>query len=251
MLFDTHAHLDDEKFDEDREGLIGILKAMGVTNVTNVGASMKSSMNSINLAEKYDFIYATVGVHPHYAKDMTDDDLIQLAKWTNHKKVVAIGEIGLDYYYNHSPKEVQQEWFRRQLELAERLDIPVCIHDRDAHKDCIDIISEYNVKGIFHCFSGSMEMAKQVVKMGFYLSFGGPLTYKNAVKTVEAAEYAPMDRILIETDCPYLSPDGHRGERNNPSYIRITAQKLADIKGVSLEEIAEITTENAKKVYRI
>lgn len=251
MLFDTHAHLDDERFDEDRDSLIRILNAMGVSYVTNVGSNMQSSKNSLELAEKYDFIYATVGVHPHSAKDMTENDLIQLAKWVTNKKVVAIGEIGLDYYYDYSPRELQQEWFRRQLELAQSLDFPVCIHDRDAHSDCLNILSEYNVKGIFHCFSGSVEMARQVLNMGFYLSFGGPLTYKNARKTVEAAEYAPFDRILIETDCPYLSPDGHRGERNNPAYVRITAQKLADIKGVSLEEIAEITTDNAKKVYRI
>ena len=251
MLFDTHAHLDDEQFDEDRESLIGILNAMGVSNVTNIGANMKSSKSSIELSEKYDFIYAAVGVHPHYAKDMVEQDLVQLAKWTRLKKVVAIGEIGLDYFYDYSPREVQQEWFHRQLELAEKLDMPVCIHDRDAHRDCIDILSNYNVKGIFHCFSGSMEMAQQVLKMGFYLAFGGPLTYKNAKKTVEAAEITPMDKLLIETDCPYLSPDGHRGERNNPALVRITAQKLADIKGISLEEIAEITSNNAKKVFRI
>lgn len=251
MLFDTHAHLDDARFDGDRDSLIPLLPALGVSNVVNVGANMASSQKSIDLADQYDFIYAAVGVHPHDSKNMTDDDLIQLAKWVRHKKVVAIGEIGLDYYYNHSPKEEQQHWFRKQLQLAQSLDFPVIIHDRDAHGDCLNILSEFSVTGIFHCYSGSVEMAREVLNMGFYLSFGGPLTYKNARKTVEAAEYAPLDRILIETDCPYLSPDGHRGERNNPAFMRVTAQKLADIKGVSLEEIAEITANNAKRVYRI
>lgn len=251
MFFDTHAHLDDKQFDEDRDKLIRILGAMGVSNLTNIGSRMETSYSSIKLAEEYDIIYAAVGVHPHYTKDMDEDDLQQLKKWLSHKKVVAIGEIGLDYYYNRSPKDVQKYWFSRQLELAQKHDFPVCIHDRDAHADCLNIISEYNVKGIFHCFSGSVEMARQVLDMGFFISFAGSLTYKNSKKAVEVAKYAPLDRILIETDCPYLSPEGHRGQRNNPTYIRITAQKLADIKGISLEEIAKITSNNAKKVYRI
>lgn len=249
MLFDTHAHLDDPRFDEDRDELITVLKAMGVDYVTNIGCSMESSLASIELADKYPNVYATVGVHPHGVKDMTDDHLAQLEKWTQHKKVVAIGEIGLDYYYDNSPREEQKYWFAKQLELAERLDFPIVIHDRDAHEDCLNILKQFNVKGIFHCFSGSKEMAEIIVKMGFYAAFGGPVTFRNARKTVEAASVVPLDRLLIETDCPYLAPEGFRGQRNNPSLVRHAAMKLAEIKGVSFDEMARITTENAKKVY--
>ena len=251
MLFDTHAHLDDPRFDEDRDELITVLKAMGVDYVTNIGCSMESSLASIELAEKYPNVYATVGVHPHGVKDMTDDDLVQLEKWTQHEKVVAIGEIGLDYYYDNSPRDEQKYWFAKQLELAERLNFPIVIHDRDAHEDCLNILKQFDVKGIFHCFSGSKEMAEIIVKMGFYAAFGGPVTFKNARKTVEAASVVPLDRLLIETDCPYLAPEGFRGQRNNPSLVRHAAMKLAEIKGITFEEMARITTDNAKKVYGI
>lgn len=251
MLFDTHAHLDDPRFDPDRERLIGILSAMGVDYVTNVGSNMNTSRTSMELADKYPFIYAAVGVHPHYVHDMTEEDLRTIEEWAHRKKVVAIGEIGLDYHYDYSPREEQRYWFSKQLELAERLDFPVVIHDREAHEDCINIIKQFKVTGIFHCFSGSREMAEIIVKMGFYAAFGGTLTFKNSRKAVEAAKVVPMDRLLVETDCPYLAPEGHRGERNNPTLVRHAAKKLAEIKGVSFDEMAEITCRNAKRVYRI
>jgi len=251
MLFDTHAHLDDPRFDEDREELIMVLKAMGVDFVANIGSNMGNSKTTVDLAQKHPNIYGVVGVHPHHVKDMTEDDLKQLEKWTTLEKVVAIGEIGLDYHYDLSPRDKQKYWFAKQLELAERLDFPVAIHDREAHEDCINIIKQFDVKGIFHCFSGSKEMAEIIVKMGFYAAFGGSLTFKNARKTVEAASVVPLDRLLVETDCPYLAPEGFRGQRNNPSLVRHAAMKLAEIKGMSFEEIARITTENAKRVYRI
>ncbi len=251
MLFDTHAHLDDPRFDQDRDKLIGILGAMDVEYVTNVGSNMKTSVSSMQLALKYPFIYAAVGVHPHYVHDMTEDDLKTIEKWTQCEKVVAIGEIGLDYHYDYSPREEQRYWFSKQLELAEKIGLPVVIHDREAHEDCINIVKQFDVKGIFHCFSGSKEMAEIIIKMGFYAAFGGTLTFKNSRKAVEAAQVVPLDRLLIETDCPYLAPEGHRGERNNPTLVRHAAKKLAEIKGISYEEMAAITYENAKRVYRI
>ncbi|MDD4688938.1 MAG: TatD family hydrolase [Eubacteriales bacterium] len=251
MFFDTHAHLDDARFDEDREFIIESLNEKEIDFVTNIGCDMKSSYASYEMAQKYPFIYATVGVHPHSASEMTEEDLVQLEKWTQNEKVVAIGEIGLDYYYDFSPKDNQKYWFSKQLELAEKLDYPVVIHDRDAHEDCINLLKQFDVKGIFHCFSGSKEMAEIVVKMGFYVAFGGALTFKNSKKSVQAAKAVPLDRLLIETDCPYLAPEGFRGKRNDPSLVRYAAIKLAEIKDIPFEEMAKITTENAKRVYRI
>jgi len=251
LLFDTHAHLDDVKFDADREAVIQKIIDSGVGRVVNIGADMESSKMSIQLAEKYDFIYAAVGVHPHDAENMTDDDLLTIEKWAAHPKVVAIGEIGLDYFYDNSPREKQRYWFEKQLFLAEKLDKPVIIHDRDAHGDTLEILGKSKAKGIVHCFSGSVEMAKQIVDMGFYISFAGPLTYKNSRHAVEVARVMPIDKILIETDCPYLSPDGHRGQRNDSSLVRLVCEKLAEIRGISFEEAAKITYQNAERVYRL
>lgn len=251
LLFDTHAHLDDVKFDADREAILQKIIDSGVGAVVNIGADMESSKRSIQLAEKYDFIYASVGVHPHDAENMTDEDLSTLEKWAAHPKVVAIGEIGLDYFYDNSPREAQRYWFEKQLLLAEKLDKPVIIHDRDAHKDTLDILSKSKATGILHCFSGSVEMAKQIVNMGFYISFAGPLTYKNSRHAVDVASVMPIDKILIETDCPYLAPDGHRGQRNDSSLVRLVCEKLAEIKDISFEEAARITYQNAERVYRL
>lgn len=255
MLFDTHSHLDDERFDNDRDELIEkIHNEYGVDLIMAVGADMRSSERSIKLAEKYDFIYAAVGVHPHDTESMTEADIDTLRQMCAHDKVRAVGEIGLDYYYDNSPRDIQKKWFRRQLELAHEVNLPVIIHDRDAHGDCMEILREGHVEGcggVFHCFSGSVEMAREALKLGMYISFAGPLTYKNAVKTVEAARTVPLERIFVETDCPYLAPVPHRGERNHSGLVCHTAQKLAEIKEVDYETVARITKENGMRFFGI
>ncbi len=252
MLFDSHAHLDDHKFDADRDEIIAALKKSGISYVVNIGADIESSENSVNLADKYDFVYAAVGVHP-YDAEMADDALInKLKEMAKNKKVVAIGESGLDYHYEEADKEVQKNAFIKHIALANQLDLPVIVHNRDAHKDMMDILAEHKPKNaIIHCYSGSAEMAKELVKMGYYISFSGTVTFKNATKVQQAAEVVPLDRLLIETDCPYLCPEPERGRRNDPTKIRFTAEKLAEIKGVTFEEMAKITMENAKRIYKI
>ena len=251
MYFDTHAHYDDEKFNIDREEVIEKAKLSDVDYIVNNACSIESCHTSIALAEKFDFIYATVGIHPHDAESMTEEVLSEIERLANHEKVVAIGEIGLDYYYDNSPRDIQRYWFKRQLELAKKIDMPVTVHNRDAHGDTLEILKDADVSGIIHCFSGSKEMAKILVDMGFYIAFGGSLTFKNSKNAVESAAVVPIERLLIETDCPYLAPEGHRGKRNDSSLIGVACAKLAEIKCVSLEEMAKITLENAKKVYRI
>ena len=248
MYFDSHAHYDDERFDEDRESL----REKGVDFIVNAAADMKSCHTSLALAEKYPFIYSSVGVHPHDAKDLTDADIEEMRKLAAHAKVVAIGEIGLDYYYDNSPREEQRKWFKVQLQLAKELDLPVIIHSREASQETFDMIMESGVKeGVIHCFSGSYELAKEYVKRGFYLGIGGSLTFKNAKKTVEVVEGIDLDHLLIETDCPYLTPVPHRGERNDSSYLKFVVEKIAEIKGVSTDEVASISSKNAKKLFRI
>ncbi|MGL4797968.1 MAG: TatD family hydrolase [Cellulosilyticaceae bacterium] len=252
MYFDSHAHYNDEAFDEDRDILLASLKDKGVDWVVNAGADMESSDASIKLAEQYDFIYASVGVHPHDVKDMTEEDLVKLKEWAAHPKVKAIGEIGLDFYYNHSEEEQQVFWFQKQLKLAKELEMPVIIHSRDASQQTFDMIQASGIKeGVIHCFSGSKELAKEYVKRGFYIGIGGALTFKNAKKTVEVVESIPVEAILIETDCPYLTPVPHRGKRNDSTYLLHVVEKIAEIKGVSVQEIADISSENAKKLFRI
>ena len=252
MLFDTHTHLDDKKFDTDREKLINSLKSQEISLLVNVGANMESSKNSILLAEKYDFIYASVGVHPSDTKDLTDGDIDALEKMAQHKKVVAIGEIGLDYYWDEPEREIQKEWFLKQLLLAKKLNMPYIIHDRDAHADTLEIIKKVGyTNGVMHCFSGSAEMAKEVIKMGMYVSLSGTVTFKNAPKTQAVANVIPLDKLLIETDSPYLTPEPFRGKRNNSAYVKYTAEKIAKIRGLELEELARITLENGKRFYNI
>ena len=251
MLFDTHTHLHDPKFDEDRKEVIEKIKASGVGALVNIGCDVLTSDFSVKLAHDYDFIYATVGVHPCDTDGMTEEHIEKIRLLAQDKKVIAIGEIGLDYYWDNVPRDVQKHWFKRQLELAEELDMPVVIHNRDAHEDTYNILKESSAKGIMHCFSGSKEMAQRFLKLGYYISFAGSLTFKNNVKSVEAAKVVPMDRLLIETDAPYLAPDGFRGKRNDSSLVRVTCEKLAEIKGVSFEEMAKQTFENAIKVYKI
>lgn len=252
MFFDTHTHLDDEKFDTDRDELIESFKQSGLTLAVNIGADMKTSQASIKLAEKYDFIYATVGVHPNVTGDMTDDDLAMLKEMARHEKVVAIGEIGLDYYYDEPDPEIQKKWFRAQLTLAKELGMPYVVHDREAHADVLEIIKEIGyTNGVMHCFSGSSEMAKEVTKMGMYVSIAGQVTFKNAPKVQAVASSVPVDKLLIETDSPYLTPEPFRGKRNNSSYVKYTAEKIAELRGMDVSEIARITMENGKKFYNI
>lgn len=252
MYFDTHTHLDDEKFDPDRELVIENLKKEGVSLAVNVGADLTSSKNSIALAEQYDFIYAAVGVHPNEVGEMQDEDLETLADMAKHEKVVAIGEIGLDYHYDEPGRDVQKLWFEKQLRLAQALNMPFIVHDRDAHQDTLELLKKvgyYN--GVMHCFSGSCEMAKILLDLGFYISIAGQVTFKNAPKVKEVAKMVPADRLFIETDSPYLTPEPHRGERNNSANVKFTCAKIAELKGICAEELAKVTLENGKKFYGI
>ncbi|WNR44757.1 TatD family hydrolase [Paenibacillus roseipurpureus] len=248
MLTDSHTHLNAEQFNEDQAEVIQRAYDAGVTRMVNVGFNRETIPSSIALAEKYDFIYSTVGWHPVDAIDMTPEDLDWIESLCQHKKVVAIGEIGLDYYWDKSPKDVQQRVFREQIRLARKLGMPIVIHNRDAHQDIVHILKEEKaseVGGIMHCFSGSWETAKQCLDMNFHISFGGPVTFKNAVQPKEVLAQVPLDRLLIETDAPYLTPHPFRGKRNETGYVHLVAETAAEIRGMSLEELAEVTTNNA------
>ncbi|AJQ25845.1 TatD family hydrolase [Pelosinus fermentans] len=253
MLFDSHAHIDDEKFDIDREEVIQRAIDNGVTGIINVGASMESSARSIALAEKYEGIYAAVGIHPHDAKDALDTDYEQLVRWTALDKVVAIGEIGLDYYYDFSPREVQRSVFIHQLDVARQTNIPFIIHDRDAHGDLLEILKKEakGLKGVLHCFSGSLEMANEVIKMGLYISIAGPVTFKNAAKLPEIVTKVPLEYLLVETDSPYLTPQPYRGKRNEPAYVKLVAEQVANLRGIEMDVLAKATSENVKELFGI
>ncbi|MGL4365747.1 MAG: TatD family hydrolase [Cetobacterium sp.] len=249
-LVDTHCHLDNEKFDEDRLEVIERIKE-NLEFCVNIGYDLASSKKSLELAKEYDFIYAVIGVHPIDIAEYNEEVEKELEILGKNPKVVAIGEIGLDYHWMTEPKEVQQERFKRQLELAERLNKPVVIHTRDAMEDTVNILKEYpNITGVIHCYPGSLETAKQLVDR-FYLGIGGTLTFKNSKKAVEVVKDIPLDRIVIETDCPYLTPEPFRGKRNEPIYVEYVAKKIAEIKEISVEDVTKVTTENAKKLYRI
>ena len=252
FLYDSHAHLDDDAFDADRSEVIEKIKASGVGLVNNIGASIKSSQASIDLAEKYDFIRAVVGVHPSETHNMTEADIETLREMAKHQKVVAIGEIGLDYHYDDTDPKTQKLWFRRQLQLAKELNMPVVIHDRESKGKCIEILKEMNISnGVFHCFSGSAETAKQLLDMGFYISFTGVLTFKNARRAIEALKIIPLDRLFIETDCPYMAPEPHRGTRNDSSLVRFVAEKVAEVKGISYDEAVSATCQNAIEFFKL
>ena len=253
MFYDTHAHYDDGRFDSDRETLLPELYRQGIGLINTIGTDIPSSRASIALAEQYPFIYAAVGGWPGNVGDMTEQDLEEYRAMASHEKVVAIGEIGLDYYYDDVPREIQKHWFDRQMALAEELSMPVVVHDRDAHGDCIDMVRKWagRVTGVFHCFSGSAEMAAELTKLGWYVSFTGVVTFKNARRALEAVAAVPMDRIMIETDAPYMAPVPYRGRRNHSGYVPLVAEKIAEVKGMTLEEVAKITTENGKRFFRI
>lgn len=250
MIFDTHAHYDDERFDEDRYALIEEMHSNGICNIINVGADIPSSKKSIDLAKRYDFIYAAVGVHPHEADNMTDRDIDILADYASFTKTVAIGEIGLDYYYDLSSKDNQRYWFEKQLKLAYSLDLPVIIHSRDATQETFDIIKSSKVRrGVIHAFSGSVEFAELYTQMGFYIGVGGVVTFKNAKKLVEVVKNIDLEHILLETDAPYLSPVPLRGTRNNSQNIKYVANKIGEIKQISPEIVVETARKNANVLF--
>ena len=253
MLFDTHAHMDDHAFDEDRNELLLGLPNQQIGLLMNPGCSLESSRNAVKLAKEHDYIYAAVGSHPDAADEVNDavlDEYRKLCKLND--KVKAIGEIGLDYHYEDIPRETQKKAFRAQMALAAELNLPAIVHERDAHEDGMAIVREFpQVKGVFHCYSGSAEMARQLVELGWYIGFTGVLTFKNARKAVEVAASIPADRIVLETDCPYMAPEPFRGKRNDPGKLYRMAEKLAEIRGLSVEEIHRITVENGRRLYRI
>ena len=253
LLFDTHAHYDSRQFDADRDEVLSGLPGRGVGLVVNPGCDLPSSRKAVEIARQYPFVYAAVGIHPEDCGDWEESQLEELRRLTADPKVVAIGEIGLDYYWKENPpRELQKEVFRRQLELAQSLRLPVIVHDREAHGDCMDLVRDYpQVTGVFHCFSGSAEMARELVARGWMISFTGVLTYQNARKAVEAVQAVPIERIMIETDSPYMAPVPFRGKRCDSGLVRYTCERLAEIKGISPEECAEITLANGKKFFGI
>lgn len=254
MLFDTHVHLNAEQYDEDLAEVIKRAREAGVEKMVVVGFDRPTIERAMELIEQYDFLYASIGWHPVDAIDMTEGDLIWIEELSKHPKVVAIGEMGLDYHWDKSPKDVQKDVFRQQIQLAKKVKLPIIIHNREATADIVEILKEENaaeVGGIMHCFSGSSETAKECIDMNFYISLGGPVTFKNAKKPKEVAAEIPLEKLLIETDCPYLAPHPFRGKRNEPSYVKLVCEQIAEIKNIPVEEVAAITTENAKKLFAI
>lgn len=253
MLFDTHAHYDDERFDGDREALLAGMPEKNVGLIVNPGCDISSSRTAVALAESFDFVYAAVGIHPENCGDFELGMIDRLRQMAKNPRVVAIGEIGLDYYWaENPPRELQQEVLRRQLRLAEELGLPVIIHDRDAHGDTLEIVREFpRVRGVFHCFAGSVEMARELIKMGWMLSFNGAVTFKNAKRAPEVIAAVPLEKLMIETDAPYLTPVPHRGERNDSSYVRLVAEKIAQIKGLTPEEVEKATWENGRRFFGV
>ncbi|MDF2882185.1 MAG: hydrolase, TatD family [Clostridiaceae bacterium] len=252
-IFDSHAHYDDEQFDEDREEIIEEIKKNNVIGVLNCGSSFYGAQKSVELAETNDFFYAAVGLHPEYANEVDDSFIEKLKQLARSSKVKAIGEIGLDYYYKENPsREIQKQAFIKQMELARELQLPVVIHDRDAHEDTLNIIKKFpEVKGVIHCFSGSLEFARECIKLGYYIGFTGVVTFKNSKKIKEVAKEIPLDRILVETDCPYMSPEPNRGKRNKSNYIKFIIEKLAEIKSLEPSVISDKTCQNIKGLLKI
>lgn len=254
MIFDTHAHYDDEAFDEDREALLGSMPENGVGYIVDVGASMGSCRKVLALTEKFSFIYGAIGVHPSETENLTEEDMQWLKAKAANPKVVAIGEIGLDYHWSTPDKAIQKKWFERQLTLAHETALPVIIHSRDAAKDTLDILKGWQkqkTKGVIHCFAYTKEMAREYLDMDYYFGIGGVLTFKNARRLLEAAEYLPLESILLETDCPYLAPEPYRGGRNQSAYIGFVAEKLARIKGITKEKVLAQTLQNGLDFYSI
>ena len=253
MLFDTHAHYDDERFDEDRDTLLASMPENNVGLILNPGCDVESSRKAVSYANKYPFVYAAVGIHPDEVGCLNEENFAQMKELFKEEKVVAVGEIGLDYYWDNEPREVQKKWFIRQLELARELDLPVLIHSREAAADTMEIMKEHakGLSGVIHCYSYSKEIAQEYIKMGFYIGVGGVVTFKNAKKLKEVVENIPLTSIVLETDCPYMAPEPNRGKRNNSAYIRYVAEKIAELKGITYEEVVEQTEKNARDMYRL
>lgn len=254
MIFDTHAHYDDDAFDEDREDLLASLDGHGIGRVVNVGASLSSSAQTIALIKQYDWMYGAVGVHPSESVELTEQSFAWLKQAVREPKIVAVGEIGLDYYWEEAEREIQKKWFRRQLELARENRLPVIIHSREAAQDTLEIMKEHHAEeigGVIHCYSYSLEMAKEYEKMGFFFGIGGVLTFTNAKKLREVVEYLPLERVVLETDCPYLAPVPNRGKRNTSLNLTYVAEKIAEIKQISYDEVVNVTWKNAEKLYHL
>lgn len=252
MLFDTHAHMDDSAFDADREALLAALPEKGIGLLMNPGCSLASSRNAVALAESFDYIYAAVGSHPDAAREVCPEVIAEYRALCKLPRVKAIGEIGLDYHYEDVPRDIQQSAFRSQMALAAELDLPVIVHEREAHEDGMKIVEEFpGVTGVFHCYSGSLDMAKWLIARGWYIGFTGVLTFKNARKALEVAGNIPLDRIVLETDCPYMSPEPFRGKRNDPGKLYRMAERLAELRGMTVEEVQERTFQNGRRLYRI
>lgn len=250
-IFDTHSHYDDEKFNPDREMLLSNLQSQGVSNVVSCGCDIETTQFNFDLAQKYDFMYFAAGFHPECLEGASLEDLEIIKKFAQNKKCVAIGEIGLDYHWMSSTKKVQKEFFTSQIELAAALDLPVIVHDREAHGDTLDILKTIKPKGVVHCFSGSKEMAREIIKLGMYIGLNGVVTFNNARKSLEVVRDIPLDRLVLETDCPYLAPVPHRGKRNDSSLIPFIAEKIATLLDMDAQELLNITNENAKKLYNL
>ncbi len=250
-IFDTHAHYDDVQFDEDRNELLSSLLYKGVCNIINCGTNLKTSRFTTKLCDKYNYIYGAVGIHPEEANANSFAEIEEIRKLTRNKKIVAIGEIGLDYHWKEVPKELQTAVFAKQIKLANELDMPIIVHDREAHADTLKILKEYMPKGVLHCFSGSVETAREIIALGMYIGIGGAVTFKNARKPTETAAYIPLERLLLETDCPYMAPTPFRGKRNNSSLIIYTAQKIAEIRSTDVSVIINAAEANAKKLFGI
>lgn len=253
-IFDTHAHYDDEDFDIDRESILMSMKEHGIGTIVNVGASMKSCRTTLALTEQYPFLYGALGVHPSDCADLTEEDMEWIRVNAANEKIVAVGEIGLDYYWDNVERAIQKKWFVRQLELAKEMGLPVIIHSREAAQDTLEIMkSEHRdtTGGVIHCFSYGVEMAREYLNMDYYLGIGGVLTFKNAKKLKEVVEYAPTDKLVLETDCPYLTPVPYRGKRNSSLYLPYVVEAMAEIKGMTTDEVIRVTRENAKRLYRV
>lgn len=248
-IFDSHAHYDSEAFNDDRKELLNVLPSQGVCGVINCGTDIASSLKSLEYADEFPYVYAACGIHPHEAEECKEGYLSVLRNLCNDPKCVAVGEIGLDFHYDFSPREIQKKVFEEQLILAKELDLPVIVHDRESHEDTLNLLKKHRPKGVVHCFSGSAEMAKEVVKLGMYIGLGGAVTFKNARKPLEVAAIVPADKLLIETDCPYMTPVPFRGKRNDSSYIPYAAEVIASARGVTAQEILDFTRANANTLF--